>query len=314
MKKTTLFIAAFTFSALAAFGQAAVPNNGFETWAQTFGGPEEPTNWVTSNTFANPLLTFPNPNPNPTSVFKAGSPDNYAGSFSMKIVTVDLSYNPDPATVPDTLGVAMLGSVSTAAPYLLEGKPYTSRPAQVSYYTKYMPTGSDTAWCFVQLSRWNGSSRDIVAEGWDFLPNAVTSYTQRTIVLDYLSFANPNAPDTLRITFSSSASLGGAMPGSTYFIDDLQVSGWVGMSENEVLNAVNVFPNPASNEVKFVFSSDKASKVEVYDMAGRTVSVVDVQNRIAKEQLFDYAAGLYNYAVLDEEKAVINRGKFTVVK
>lgn len=316
MKKSTLLIAAVSLSTMLAHAQAVVPNGDMELWGQVLNSPEEPTNWVTSNTFANPLLTFPNPNPNPTSVFKAPSPNNYQGTYAMKIVTVDLAYNPDTATVPNRLGVAQLGSVTTTSPYLLDGRAYTSRPATVGYYAKYAPSGTDTAVAIALLTRWNSTtvSRDTIAFGFDYIPSALASYASRTINLDYATYNNNNFPDTLHILFSSSTFFT-PQAGSTFYVDAVTVSGWVGMPENsDAANKVSVFPNPASSEVKFMINSDKASKIEVIDALGRTVKTLTIDNHKAVEQLYNYAAGMYTYTVLDAQNAVLNRGKFSVVK
>lgn len=317
MKKITITLSALFITAAAAFAQAPLTNGDFETWGQLFGTPEEPTGWVTANTFANPLLTFPNPNPNPTSVFKAGTPDNYQGSFSCKITTVDLQYNPDPVNIPNRIGACILGTVVTTPSFdVIDGKPYTSRPATFTYYAKYTPTSGDTAYCFTELTRWNSNTmqRETVAEGFDFIAGTVSAYAQRTITYDYASFNNSNFPDTLRMTFSSSGTTV-QQAGSIFFIDAGTFGGWVGVDEaSAAAKNVNVFPNPASNEVNFTIASDKAAKVEITDMTGRTVKVVDVTNHKAKEMTHSYANGLYNYTILDENNAVITRGKFTVVK
>lgn len=317
MKKITITLSALFITAAAAFAQAPLPNGDFETWAQLFGSPEEPTNWVTANTFANPLLTFPNPNPNPTSVFKEIAPNQYQGSFSCKITTVDLLYNPDPVNIPNRIGACILGTVVTTPSFdIIEGKPYASRPATFTYYAKYVPSGTDTAFCYTTLTRWNTTTmqRETIAEGADMISGTMSSYSMRTITYDYASFNNANFPDTLTMLFSSSS---GTAPqsGSVYTIDAGTFSGWVGVDEaSAAAKNVKVFPNPTSNEVNFTIASDKAAKVEITDMTGRTVKVVEVTNHKAKEMTHNYANGMYNYTILDENNAVITRGKFTVVK
>ncbi|MBA3972554.1 MAG: T9SS type A sorting domain-containing protein [Bacteroidetes bacterium] len=77
---------------------------------------------------------------------------------------------------------------------------------------------------------------------------------------------------------------------------------------------MNVYPNPAQNEINFTVETSKASSVEVYDVAGRMIAVYAITNENAKLDISNFANGAYSFALLAKDKTVVNRGKFTVAK
>ncbi|GAB4132473.1 MAG: hypothetical protein Fur0041_03820 [Bacteroidia bacterium] len=288
--------------------QQFIPNAGFESWGATAGEPQQPQGWISGNLFASPLFNAGNP----TFVSAAGAPDNYQGNYSLKIETKTLVQNPDTNTIPNTFGYCMTGTFSLASPYIRPGYAFTSRPMTFSYYTKYTPVNGDTAYCWVVLTKWNGSFRDTIAVGGDYLPSAVSSYTLRTVNLVY-NTAQANAfPDSCLIWFSSSGE--NPQVGSKLFVDALAFTGYVGINDKNILNGVDVYPNPSSSFTYVDVNTDAAKEVVVFDMSGREVGRYNFDNKKAKIDSWAMAAGVYTYAILNNEKEVMNRGKFSVAK
>ncbi|TND08232.1 MAG: hypothetical protein FD123_2487 [Bacteroidetes bacterium] len=311
MKKTLLTVTAFAAVIGSTFGQAPITNNNMETWGSTIGEPVQPTGYISANIFKN---SFVDPN-NPTSVSQEVAPNNYQGTYSARLETVVLLTNPDPASIPDTLGALSLGTVTVLPSIVVHnGGAYTHRPQILSYYAKYAPMPGDTGWCWVELTKWNGAGRDIIAAGFDYMTTAVPTYSLRTVTMVYdVAFQNAT-PDTISVIFSASSTYTPQV-GSVMHIDAISVTGWNGVDDHAfVNNVVNAFPNPASTEMTFEVTAATAKTIEVYDVAGRQVDEITIENKEAKLAAWKMAGGMYTYAIFDENRNVMNRGKFNVVK
>ncbi len=304
-------------SATSVCGFAQTPTWDFESWTTmnntVLPVPEEPTSWVTGNQ----LVSFATPG-NDTSVFKV---TGNSGLFAMKITTVDVVNNPAVGIIPDPAGIAFTGKIQVSPFKIFRGFAYTNRPATCSFWYKYTPQPSDSASCFITLSKWNGASRDILASG--FWQSAVSqgSYIQQTITL------TPNAsflavgPDTMEIGFSATR-IATPTAGSILWVDDITFAGSTGINEHSSSNDVIVYPNPANNYVTIIVDVTEASSVIAYDVTGKAVSSVSPLNQIMnginrKEGVINTSSlsvGLYSYAILDKNGVSLRNGKFSVVR
>lgn len=311
MKKQVLSLFAFAAVSATAMAQTFIPNSGFENWGQSLGEDQQPTSWISYNIFTAPLIDPSNTNP--VSVTQAGSPDNYQGNFSAKITTVTLVTNPDANNIPYTAGFMMVGAVSFSSPYMLAGYANTQRPQTLTYAAKYTPVGADTGFAAVAATKWNGTSRDTIGFGFDYMTTTISSYSTRTVTIVYDPTYVNTLPDTLAIMFSSS-SFNAPQVGSALWVDALSFSGYVGMEEINTANGVSVYPNPSNDVTYFDLVSDEASVIAVYDMTGREVSRANVNNKRAALNSWSLAKGAYTYAVLNKEGDVMSRGKFSVTE
>lgn len=311
MKKQVLTLLAFAAVSASAMAQTFIPNPGFETWGSSLGEDQQPSSWISYNIFTAPLIDATNSNT--ASVTQAGSPDNYQGNYSAKITTTTLINNPDPANIPYTAGFMMAGAVSFSSPYMLAGYANPQRPQTFSYAGKYTPVGTDTAICVVAVTKWNGTTRDTIGIGIDYMPVAVPNYTTRTVTVVYdVAFAS-TIPDTISILFSSSSFIAPQV-GSSFWVDALSFSGYVGMNEIASAAGVSVYPNPSNDVTYFDLVSEEAASIAVYDMTGREVSRVNVNNKRAAVNSWTMPAGAYTYSVLNKEGEVMSRGKFSVTE
>jgi hypothetical protein len=308
MKKQVLSLFAIVALAVTAYAQ---PNAGFETWSSSLGEDIQPTGWVSYNVFTAALIDPGNTNP--TSVTQAPSPNNYQGTYSAKITTIDLVTNPNSATIPNRGSYLMAGSVSFTSPYLHAGYIQTNRPQTFTYAAKYTPVGGDSAFAMVMLSKWNGISRDTIAIGYDYMPVAISAYQNRTVNLIYNSSFNNVFPDTGQIFFSASAPFGSQV-GSALWVDALAFSGWNSIDESSLANGVDVYPNPSSTITNFDVVSEEAYQVVITDMTGREVNRLVISNKKAKLDSYLLAAGTYTYSVITKENEVMSRGKFAVAQ
>jgi hypothetical protein len=168
-------------------------------------------------------------------------------------------------------------------------------------------------WCFVQLSHWNGSSRDTIAEGIDWSNVAIPAYAQRTVSLVYNPAQMNNFPDTITVLFSASSTYA-PQAGSVMYVDALSFSGYVGVTEQNENNNVDVYPNPTSATTTFDVSSDNAYEVVAYDLTGREVNRVSIVNKKAVVDSYKMSSGIYSYSIINKDGEVLSRGKFTVAE
>jgi hypothetical protein len=308
MKKQVLSLFAVVALAVTAYAQ---PNAGFETWSSSLGEDIQPTGWVSYNVFTASLIDPGNTNP--TSVTQAPTPNNYQGTYSAKITTIDLVTNPSSSTIPNRGGYLMAGNVSFVAPYLHAGYLSSTRPSTFSYAAKYTPVNFDSAFAMVMLSKWNGTSRDTIAIGYDYMPAAIAAYQVRNINLIYDAAFNNTFPDTAQIFFSAS-SLFAPQVGSSLWVDALAFSGWTGVNEAASNNGVEVYPNPSSNITNFDVVSADAYQVVITDVTGREVNRLMITNKSAKLNSYLLPTGVYTYSVITKENTVLTRGKFSVAQ
>lgn len=307
MKKLVVTFSLIIASTIGAMAQ--VPDFNFESWANVqFGTLQDPIGWASLNTL-NLVGTA-------QSLFKETTTP-FAGTTSAKITTVKVvgASIPNPYTTGnlDTAGVLAIGKVSISPPAFNYGYTYANRPAILSFESKYTPVGGDSAFVLVYLTKWNTgtSKRDTVATGKYGTGATTSSYVLNNITMNYTANV---MPDSEQIFISSSVySHVGAKIGSAFWVDAFAWSGY--NSVNELNNNVSVsyFPNPATNSIHFT-SSVNSSAVEVFDISGRSMGVSFMKNNTVKVQTENYTPGFYLFNVLNDNKEIIGRGKFEVVK
>jgi hypothetical protein len=315
MKKQLL-----TFFAIACAGAVVgqtIPNNGMETWASQFSAPTEPTNYVTENVFASPLIS----SSNPTSVTQATGVDVCAGTYAAKITTVHITTNPSGGAIPNDVGVAILGGITVMPSFALKpGKPWTTRLVSIDVCYKYTPVNGDNGGVAAYLTKWNGTSRDTLAGAYLPLTTNVTTYTQGSAPFFYDSnFPGSMLPDSLHLYFLSSANpwVPGVMVtpqvGSALWVDNAMA---VGIKESTKLfgTEVKAYPNPATSFVTISSTSDLAVSVDVFDITGKKITDGTFDDRKVRIETAGLAEGLYLYSVKDKDKKVIATGKVNVTK
>jgi hypothetical protein len=290
------------------------PDFSFETWnnvqfSQTI---QDPQGWSSLNT----LNVF---TATPQSVFKETTAPA-SGGASAKITTVQVLGaaipNPYQPGNLDTAGLLAIGHIVTApSPGIVYGYNYTWRPSILSFQSKYTPVGNDSAFVVVLLTKWNGSGRDTIAHGRYATGATTTAYSLNSISLTFNPSFTSVFPDSEQVFISSSVyDHDGAQLGSTFYIDDLQWSGWNSVDDiSGVSNNVLVYPNPATNVINFNSSID-VSSIEVNDIAGRLIGTYATINNKAFVETLNYKPGIYVYNIYDRNKRIVSRGRFEVTK
>lgn len=254
-----LFIA-FTFSSTI-FAQNQIPNNDFESW--TSG---EPTNWDTSNEniLGTDFVTVTRDQSNP-----------YSGTASAKVATVTQNiFLVGPVTMPGilTLGDVVIDIMNQTGT-VVGGVPVTGQPRFLKGYYKYQPGAGDSCYMGIGLTRWNGNSRDTLAYAYKPFGSAVTTWTEFSVPIDYVSWAEP---DSMNIMFvSSNLMFGSPVTGSTLWVDSLWLE-YSGVAVKDIGLDKSLFVSTANDGRTLVVNVKQgiARNIEVFALSGSLISSI----------------------------------------
>ena len=293
-----IIVGTIAFKGLNANAQTQPQNAGFENW-ESIGLGEDPTNWSSFNEFNIynvPVMSF--------KTIEANS-----GTYALRIIS-DTATIPPPFgnSVLDTvMGIVTLGSLDLNNP----GIPYTDKPAAINAYVKgtVMPTGSN--FLIAKLSKWNSilNQRETVGQAIFVMQTSVANYTPVSAAFNYtLSYT----PDTLVIMMltGEGGSSGHIMPGNEFFIDDISLSGLVGINEISQNANLNVFPNP-SNGVFNINSPTLISKIEIMNILGDVIYSAGISAFEFVVDINNQPKGIYFYK-LQSASAIIKMGKLII--
>ena len=298
--KKLVFILAILLVAPIYKGEAQ-PNGGFENWSTQYTY-ENPDNWQT--------LNFVSILGDPLSAFKTTGVDKHSGNYGLKLQTIFLNSNPAPGVLRDTMGYLFTGKINTSPPSLKYGIPYVGRPEKLEFWAKYIPVDTDLAGASVILQKWNGIKTDTIAMGSVTIDTTI-SFTLFQINLVYYS---NELSDTVVIGFSSSYSKQRARVGSALYLDDVALTGWVGIDEHSLADKVKVYPNPAKDNITIHTQIVEADNVQLIDALGRLAGVYKIQNYDANINTAAFAEGIYFYELRDKKNKILTKGKFNVIK
>ncbi len=271
----------------------SIPNPGFEDW--TAGpGYDEPNGWGTLNSLVGSIL------PGGTATQTTTSGEFHNGSSAIKLVTKTVST----FIVP---GMCATGVINTDGS-ISGGIAYDQRPVSMTGWYIYNPVNVDTASVEVTLSKWNGTSRDVVGHTRiDFIQN--TSIYQQFV--DSIEYISNETPDTAVIVLISCAGDNGIV-GSTLFIDDLAFAfDNTGIQNNSSALKVGIGPNPAQNTLQVINLKTEAN-LELFDVTGRKVGLFRVNENKQAINIAHLVNGTYIYRVSDTKEKLISSGKLII--
>ncbi len=333
MKKIYFLFAALIISATS-FAQA-IPGADMETWRSSTSGTTSPVGiqapyaWygidsliIFDGQFFGSAFGF-----GPSDFHRQLFEENttvHGGSHSAKLITVvDSFIGPFPGMLSNSRASIAINPLAgtVSPPTYTGGTPATNRVTSVSAWVQYQPgkvsgvTGIDTGYLLVQaLAPIRGYDSVIGTAFLQILPS--TSFTQITANLTYIDTVDNI--DTIRILFASSG--GGVTPNldsSTLYVDDVTMAG-VPFYVNAVptiataSELVKVYPNPAANTL-FFSSNQTGLSCTLFSVNGREVA----NKTIAGNDALDISllpAGLYFFAINDEQGNTVQRGKVSVVR
>jgi hypothetical protein len=240
--KKVLMLLALTPLFYVAKGQDTIANPGFERWSN-FGSYEDPNTWKTLN----PLTSVVGA----VVAYKATGADAHSGSNAIKLVTKTVLGNPTPSLVTT-------GTVNVQQQSVDGGAPISARPLFFTGWYKYAPQNGDTASFSITLTKWNGTSRDVVGEGGLYVNTDAASYTSFSIPISY---ALPDVPDTVQIIMVSSSNAAPQL-NSILFIDDVDFDFSTGIMDSKV-EGLNLYPNPANGVATLQFNLEGTQGIDI---------------------------------------------------
>ena len=270
---TLLFIT--TFIATWAMAQDTIPNAGFESWtANVVPAYNTPDDWTTLNPLTGALNVF--------TAYK-DSTVVHSGHYSVKLVTKSVAGQTAP-------GILTTGTINPGSGSINGGIPIASRPAYLSGWYQYAPIGGDTAAVSILLTKWDavGDSEIIVGQVGQNIGTAANSWSSFSLAINYLSNATP---DTVLISFFSSATQAGAV-NSTLWLDDLSYNAISGIREVEN-NPMNLYPNPANLQINIDNADMKAASVNLYAVDGRFIKLIKMHEGVNTIDVSSLPAGVY---------------------
>jgi hypothetical protein len=92
----------------------------------------------------------------------------------------------------------------------------------------------------------------------------------------------------------------------------ISVSGPSAINDAENVLVSNVYPNPANDKINFRFSQSGSVRIELYNISGNLLRVIDSENEDLVENInvSDLSKGMYFYKVYQSDK--INNGKIII--
>lgn len=262
MKKNLLLIATCCILSSVTFiyAQNPVPNPGFENW--TAGNPDS---WLTNN-----ITGFA------ITITQATPP--YSGTYAAKgEVITSLAGNLAP----------ILASTDASG----NGFPVSQAYGTLSFYYKFNQIGTNT-FLNVAAAFYDAGGNGVGAAGLGYGMPASTF----TLVNLPIYYSNPNPAEcAILITISDST---GAMPavGNYFVIDDVSLSGTVGIEESQspLLSIQKVKPNPVNNTAFIYYSLPANSDVlfELIDVTGRKYHEMSVTGEMAGEHKIEFNASV----------------------
>lgn len=258
----------------------------------------------------NEIHTYPS-NP-PETGFRTGNA--HGGQYCAQIKS---------ARVPVPVNVFVPGVLGTVNPFFSQSGfgttlsyGFTGLPTKLSAWIKYEPVDGDSGEIFAHLTRYNGGARETLAVTSKKFYQAIPNWTQQELTFNYS--VNNVLPDSIALIFVSSGGYNFSnltqcrgKENSAMYIDDVELSGYAGISE-VLFNGeeLSVFPNPAENVLNLSYTQTIGNgTVSVLDMTGREVFVQAVSGNQFSVDLNTLKAGNY-VAVLKEKSSILGRKAF----
>jgi hypothetical protein len=292
------------FISSSAFSQ--IPNPAFESWIN-YGGAcanaeQHPVSWTTSDSV--------------TVCYGAGQSavidgtNKCGGLYSIKLISVT-------SIVGVVPGFATNGAV-TGLTTIVGGSPDTARSAQISGCYRYIPASGDTAYISAYLFRWNTDSvpnrRDTVAKSSLQINGTTPQMVPFISNFTYLDWTHQ--PDSILIILTSTPGVTRGHAGSILYVDSLLLSGYVGISENDFVREVNIFPQPAQNElnVQVLLNQEMEMTYEIIDITGREILNGSIKSGSQRIDINRLSGGNYFISLRNKDKAILYSSKFIVSK
>jgi hypothetical protein len=270
---------------LSSVASAQIPNGGFENWNTDVDGNINPNSWETTNDIGSGFTSVTQYTP------------AYVGSYSMLVK----SWNS---------GFGIIGGVSSTS------FPYNQKPTYLKACIKTNVMPGDNVYIIVALYK---------------ADSIISSSANCTFVIDStinnfrcinfpISYQYNLIPDSVEIMVIGGSAI--AQLGTQIIVDDLSFGFTSGINELSLTSTnenLNVYPNPAQNNLFFETQISKISdiKIKIYDFNGSLLSEnffsnVDFGSHEFDVSISNLSNGMYFYSVENDNST--KNGKFVISK
>ena len=296
MKKIVLlFVSLITIGNI--FAQNTIPNGGFETWGgNSLFTQEQPNDWTAASdgtvtlygSYGIPVHFY----------FGTKSNDAHSGNYALKLVSQNVgitgssvSYqfpgiaqlgNADGFSIPlstvtnlaglisnlgngqlDSIPLTMedLQSLSSLSELMAPGIAFTTTPAHLNLWVKYLPQGNDQ----LRVIAYTRSGRMPVGYGTYTSEASMPEYTQIRV-----SFSNAlEACDSLSIIILT----GGLNPdpATELYVDDVTVDFTPDQVDDNIADQFSIYPTPVEGTLFVHAGDDQPYHCSLYDLTGKVV-------------------------------------------
>lgn len=232
----------------------------------------------------------------------------HGGSAAAHLTTKTLDVLGSPLDVPGTITTGTIGfDFVTFIPSVTGGAAVSVAYDQLAGFYQYSPSGADTMNIVVYMF----SGSDTIGVGQFRDENTSTGYISFTCPITYNA---PTTPDKMQITITSSGGFTSLSPGSQLFVDDLEVTGGIGVEEWAGYGIKrNIYPNPAADFININNPATNDVTMEVYALNGQKVDVKTLSPEMNSINLESYSSGIYSFRLVDNG-TVVYANKFVVRK
>lgn len=238
-------------------------------------------------------------------------------------------YTSDPTDTKYWGGNILVGSIGATLTYT-SGAFTAKYPMNLNTSTVAAIGGSISVPALSQNGTFTGSAGTIAdGTGTLMLPTGTYTDVVRVVTTQTINFTTPLASGTVTqknwdyylvgtknslFTISASTVVTSLAPTpSSQTVVTRSAPSSVGVKENKAnLISLSVFPNPSSTQITLSTESDKANSVEIYDLAGKIISVYTFENNKVNFSTLEMTSGVYFYTVKNTSKQTLATGKFTV--
>lgn len=284
--------------------QDTLPNMNFENWTSYgLGAYQEPSGgvWATANSVV--LMAMP--------VTTERTTDAVSGTYAAKMTTKQATITTPPMLITGTLCTGVFNSAATSN-NMKFGKPFTGRPLRFTGYYKYYNNAGDSCDIYATLTKWTGTTREVVGKATLRSHDSVLTYTKFNLLFVYNS---GDIPDSITVVFASSAA-GDVMKGhvgSTLYIDNTNLDYTNGINElTKPSVKVKCFPIPAKTAVNFVLEKNIINgSIKIFNELGSEIKMINIINKEFSISVKDLSKGKYFYQII-EKNSILNSGYFLV--
>ncbi len=146
--------------------------------------------------------------------------------------------------------------------------PVTATPDALQFYCSYLPKQADTGLAIIKVY---DASMNEIGFGQYRIERGIPAWEQITVPIDYSSLADAAF---VQLSFASSTGGNKVSLGTVLFVDDIELLNFTSMDVNQLLNPVDIYPNPSSGAVKLnVRKNVRVSEVFLVNMGGQVLPV-----------------------------------------